>query len=235
MARCRTNCVWLGTTLLLAACGAEERAAQGGVTFVPPATTTATAAPAPAAVPAADAPHAAPALPATTGATAQPVAAPVATPPAAAASSAAASPAAPASAGPAAPVASTGAAGGGAVTPVPSGFDAGSGELQPDGKTVIYRIPDGTGGNDWNPMDKPIRVKRGWTLHLIDEDGSTSAGGHWLHTNGQPCSHGRQAIGEGFDCPIGMRAPIGIVSGTFEHNVANGIGRIYIEVVADAQ
>jgi hypothetical protein len=125
---------------------------------------------------------------------------------------------------------SAAAAGGAAMKPV-NGFDAGSGELQPDGKTVIYRIPDGTGGEDWNSKDKPIRVQRGWTLRLIDEDKSTAAGGHWLHTNGQPCPHAFEAIGDGYDCKISMNAPMGVISGTFEHNVANGLGRIYIEVV----
>jgi hypothetical protein len=71
-------------------------------------------------------------------------------------------------------------------------------------------------------------------LRLIDEDKSTRSGGHWLHTNGQPCTHGLRAIGEGFDCNISMNAPIGKISGVFEHNVANGIGQLHIEVVADA-
>jgi hypothetical protein len=116
------------------------------------------------------------------------------------------------------------------MAPRVGGFDAGSGELQADGKTVIYRIPKGTGGNDWNPREKPIRVKRGWTLRLVDED----SGSHWLHTNGQPCPHAFEAIGDGYDCPISMNAPVGVISGTFEHNVAaNGLGRVYIEVVAE--
>src|SRR5690349_6122333 len=40
-------------------------------------------------------------------------------------------------------------------------FNAGSGTLLPDGKTIVYHIPDGTGGNDWNPKSNPIRAKRG--------------------------------------------------------------------------
>jgi hypothetical protein len=107
-----------------------------------------------------------------------------------------------------------------------NGFNAGSGEMQPDGKTVIYRIPPGTTGN-WNPADKPIRVKRGWTLRFIDE----ARDGHWLHTNGQPCPHGLRAIGDGFDCVISQRAPFGVVSGVYQHNVAVGLGRVFIEVV----
>lgn len=105
--------------------------------------------------------------------------------------------------------------------------------LQPDGKIIVYHIPDGTGGKDWNKKDNPIRVKRGMSLRLIDDDKSTRAGGHWLHTYGQPCPHGTREIGTGFDCVISQRAPIGLVSGVFEHNVANGIGQLYIEVVAD--
>jgi hypothetical protein len=114
-----------------------------------------------------------------------------------------------------------------------STFNAGSGVALPDGKTIEYRIPDGTGGTDWNPSDNPVRVKRGMVLRLIDEDKSTRSGGHWLHTNGQPCPHGLKAIGAGFDCKVSMNAPIGKISGVFEHNVANGIGQLHIEVVAD--
>ena len=150
-----------------------------------------------------------------------------ATPPAAAAPVAA--PATPTTATPA----------GGATANVPtmpakSGFNAGSGTALPDGKTVEYHIPDGTGGKDWNPTDNPIRVRRGMVLRLIDDDKSTRSGGHWLHTNGQPCPHGLKAIGTGFDCSISMNAPMGKISGVFEHNVANGIGQLHIEVVADA-
>lgn len=112
-------------------------------------------------------------------------------------------------------------------------FDAGPGQIQADGKTVVYHIPDGTGGKDWDSKDDPIKVRRGMVLHLIDDDKSTRAGGHWLHTNGQPCPHGLKAIGTGFDCNISMSAPMGIVPGVFEHNVANGIGQLYIKVVAD--
>jgi hypothetical protein len=119
------------------------------------------------------------------------------------------------------------------MPPVASTFNAGSGVALPDGKTVEYRIPDGTGGTDWNPKDNPVRVKRGMVLRLIDEDKSTRSGGHWLHTNGQPCPHGLKAIGTGFDCNVSMNAPIGKISGVFEHNVANGIGQLHIEVVAD--
>jgi hypothetical protein len=118
--------------------------------------------------------------------------------------------------------------------PKGTGFNAGSGTAMPDGKTIEYHIPDGTGGKDWNPKDKPIRVRHGMTLHLIDDDKSTRAGGHWLHTNGQPCLHGLMAIGSGFDCAISTTAPAGVIPGVFEHNVANGIGQLYIEVVADA-
>jgi hypothetical protein len=96
---------------------------------------------------------------------------------------------------------------------------------------VVYRIPDGTGGNDWNDKTKPIRVKRGMTLRLIDDDKSTVAGPHWLHTYGQPCQHGTREIGTGFDCVIGPRAPLGVVPGVAEHNIFNGIGYLYIEVV----
>jgi hypothetical protein len=118
--------------------------------------------------------------------------------------------------------------------PAGTGWNAGSGTALPDGKTIEYRIPDGTGGKDWNPKDNPIRVRRGMVLHLVDDDKSTRAGGHWLHTNGQPCTHGLKAIGQGFDCNISMTAPTGLIAGVFEHNVANGIGQLYIEVVADA-
>lgn len=118
--------------------------------------------------------------------------------------------------------------------PAKSGFNAGSGTALPDGKTVEYHIPDGTGGKDWNPTDNPIKVRRGMVLRLIDDDKSTRSGGHWLHTNGQPCPHGLKAIGTGFDCNISMTAPVGKISGVFEHNVANGIGQLHIEVVADA-
>jgi hypothetical protein len=120
------------------------------------------------------------------------------------------------------------------TVPAKSGFNAGSGTALPDGKTVEYHIPDGTGGEDWNPADNPIRVRRGMTLRLIDDDKSTRSGGHWLHTNGQPCPHGLKVIGTGFDCTISMTAPMGKISGVFEHNVANGIGQLHIEVVADA-
>lgn len=118
--------------------------------------------------------------------------------------------------------------------PAGTGWNAGSGTALPDGKTIEYHIPDGTGGKDWNPKDNPIRVRRGMVLRLVDDDKSTRAGGHWLHTNGQPCTHGLKAIGQGFDCNISMTAPTGLISGVFEHNVANGIGQLYIEVVADA-
>jgi hypothetical protein len=100
----------------------------------------------------------------------------------------------------------------------------------PDGN-VVYRIPDGTGNKDWNPRDKPIKVARGKTLKLIDDDKSV-ASGHWLHTAGQPCPHGLRAIGEGFDCVISNNAPLGVVVGTFEHNIANAGGQLFIEVIA---
>jgi hypothetical protein len=109
-----------------------------------------------------------------------------------------------------------------------SGFDAGSGMMQADGKTIIYHIPDGTGGSDWNPMDKPIRVRRGMTIRFIDDDTTKD---HQLHTPGQPCSHGLTPIGEGFDCAIRDNAPMGLVNGVFDHNAAGGRGRVYIEVV----
>jgi hypothetical protein len=156
-----------------------------------------------------------------------PAAATAATPPVAAAPPPAAAPSVPA-----APVVTPVAAPTTTAPPV-STFNAGSGTALPDGKTVEYRIPDGTGGTDWNPKDNPIRVKRGMVLRLIDEDKSTRSGGHWLHTNGQPCPHGLKAIGTGFDCNVSMNAPIGKISGVFEHNVANGIGQLHIEVVAD--
>jgi hypothetical protein len=35
------------------------------------------------------------------------------------------------------------------------------------------------------------------------------------------------------NCKINQSAPMGVISGTFEHNVANGIGRLYIQVVAE--
>ena len=119
------------------------------------------------------------------------------------------------------------------ATDVTPSFDAGSGTLQPDGKTVVYHIPDGTGGNDWNDKLDPIRVQRGMTLRLIDDDKSTRAGGHYLHTYGQPCPHGSKAIGKGYDCVISAKAPVGLQSGVAEHNILNGIGHLYIEVVAD--
>lgn len=107
------------------------------------------------------------------------------------------------------------------------GFNAGSGTLQPDGKTIVYRIPDGTGGKDWNQRSNPIRARRGMTVRLIDDD---STADHWLHTYGQPCNHGTRMIGNGYDCVIKANAPMGI-SRTAEHNIFNGIGYIYIEVV----
>ena len=129
----------------------------------------------------------------------------------------------------------SGAAGSGASdTPAADGsFDAGSGDMQADGKTIIYRIPDGTGGKDWNSKSDPIRAKRGMTVRLIDEDKSTKAGGHWLHPYGRPCPHSSRAIGTGYDCVISQKAPLGIVSGVAEHNIRNGIGYLYIEVVED--
>lgn len=228
---------------LIAACSAE---APQGVSYVPPTTPPATLTN----PPSANSPHAAPPelTQAETGAAGAPAAQPptaAATPTATAAAPATPPASAPAEAVPAKqPVASAGtpaAAGAPATTatapatPPANGFDAGSGMLQADGKTVIYHIPDGTGGKDWNPKDKPIRVERGWTLRLIDDDKSTRSGGHWLHTNGQPCPHGLKAIGTGFDCKISANAPMGVVSGTFEHNIANGIGRVYIEVVEAKQ
>jgi hypothetical protein len=217
---------------LVAACGGATEPRES-VSYVPAAS------PAMTNPVSATSPHAAPLDPAAAGAPAP--AAPIqssapANAPAAAPAPAPSPPqpmaAAPASAGsPAAatPPANTGASASPAA-PI-NGFDAGSGMMQADGKTVVYHIPDGTGGKDWNPKDKPIRVERGMTLRLIDDDKSTRSGGHWLHTNGQPCPHGLKAIGTGFDCAIGRNAPYGVVSGTFEHNVANGIGRVYIEVV----
>ena len=103
--------------------------------------------------------------------------------------------------------------------------------MQADGKTVVFHIADGTGGKDWNKKADPILVKRGMVLHLIDDDKSTKAGGHWLHTYGQPCPHATREIGQGYDCNISQKAPTGLVSGVFEHNVANGIGNLYIQVV----
>jgi cytoskeletal protein RodZ len=121
-------------------------------------------------------------------------------------------------------------------TPVPapstetpaSGFDAGSGMMQADGTTVVYHIPDGTGGGDWNPMSMPIRVRRGMTIRFVDDDTTKD---HQLHTSGQPCSHGFAPIGEGFDCAIRDNAPLGLVNGVYDHNGAGGRGRVYIEVV----
>ncbi len=112
-------------------------------------------------------------------------------------------------------------------------FDAGSGELQPDGQTVIYRIPNGTGRGDWNPKDKPIRVKPGMVLRFIDEDTTAKGDGHWLHTFGQPCPHSARAIGEGYDCKIRADAPAGIVPSTVEHSPSNFGGRVYIFVERD--
>ena len=111
--------------------------------------------------------------------------------------------------------------------PIGGAFDAGSGTLQPDGKTIVYRIPNGTGGKDWNPKSNPIRARRGMTVRLIDDDSTAE---HWLHTYGQPCNHGTRMIGSGYDCVIKPNAPFGI-STTAEHNIFNGIGYIYIEVV----
>jgi hypothetical protein len=119
----------------------------------------------------------------------------------------------------------------GGTAPGTSEFNAGAGMLQADGKTVVYRIPDGTGGKDWNSMSNPIRARRGMTVRLIDDDKSTRSGPHWLHTYGQPCPHGARAIGAGYDCVINKNAPLGIVPNVFEHNISNGIGRLYIEVV----
>ncbi|HEY6880504.1 MAG TPA: hypothetical protein VI299_20915 [Polyangiales bacterium] len=112
------------------------------------------------------------------------------------------------------------------------GFDPGAGKLLADGNTVEYHIPNGTGGKDWNPKDKPIKVAPGMTLRLVDDDTTVAAGGgHWLHTYGQPCPHGARAIGKGYDCKIRNDAPMGLVDGTFEHNIVNGVGRLYIMVV----
>jgi hypothetical protein len=105
--------------------------------------------------------------------------------------------------------------------------NAGSGTLQSDGVTIIYRIPDGTGGKDWNPKSNPILAKRGMTVRLIDDDTTAD---HWLHTYGQPCDHGTRMIGSGWDCVIKADAPLG-VSTTAEHNIVNGIGYLYINVV----
>jgi hypothetical protein len=110
----------------------------------------------------------------------------------------------------------------------PNAFDAGSGTMQPDGKTVVFHIPDGTGGNDWNAMANPIRVRRGMTVHLIDDDTTKS---HQLHTLGQPCSHGNRPIGEGFDCVVRDTATLGLSNGVYDHNGSGGRGRLYIEVV----
>lgn len=107
-------------------------------------------------------------------------------------------------------------------------FDAGAGMMQPDGKTVVFHIADGTGGKDWNSMEQPIRVRRGMTLHIIDDD-TTKA--HQLHTLGQPCSHGARPIGAGYDCVIRENAALGISTGAYDHNAAGGRGRIYVEVV----
>lgn len=231
----RSDLLWVGFIAmnLAAACGDAAGDRPGGVMYVPPTTP-----PVPTLTGMEQ--HASPDSPAAAGAaaTSQPLAA--STPAAAPAPSTPATTPPPASVPPPASAAPTSApatsggspaANGGAS---PSGFNAGSGTLEADAKTVSYHIPDGTGGKDWNPKDKPIRVKRGMTLRLVDDDKSTRSGGHWLHTNGQPCPHGLKAIGSGFDCVIGRNAPYGVVSGTFEHNVANGIGRIYIEVVNEA-
>jgi hypothetical protein len=210
---------------LAVGCGDTAGDRAGSVMYVPPA-----AAPTPAPALTGTEQHAAPQWPAPAAAgAAAPVQPIAASPPPAPSMPALTPPPPPASATPAL----AGAAGSGAAKPA-SGFEAGSGMLAADGKTVIFHIADGTGGKDWNPKDKPIRVQRGMTLRLIDDDKSTRSGGHWLHTNGQPCPHGLRAIGTGFDCVIGRNAPYGVVSGTFEHNVANGLGRIYIEVVNEA-
>ncbi|HKP57739.1 MAG TPA: hypothetical protein VJV78_13500 [Polyangiales bacterium] len=227
---------------LAVACGDAAGDRPGGVMYVPPTTPpvpaltgteqhaspdslTAAGAAAPSQPTAASTPAPARSTPASTPPPASvppPASATPATPPA----STPATTATPATPGAGAPAANGGAS--------PSGFNAGAGTLEADGKTISYHIPDGTGGKDWNAKDKPIRVQRGMTLRLVDDDKSTRSGGHWLHTNGQPCPHGLKAIGSGFDCVIGRNAPYGVVSGTFEHNVANGIGRIYIEVVNDS-
>ena len=106
-------------------------------------------------------------------------------------------------------------------------FDAGSGTLQADGKTVVFHIVDGTAGKDWNSMDKPVRVERGMTLHLIDDDTLKQ---HLLHTL-ETCIHGSRAIGTGYDCVIQQTAPSGMVNGVYDHNGDGGRGRFYIEVV----
>lgn len=222
----------------LVACGAAPDARES-VAYVPPAApANPVAAVSPHAVPPEEreaAGAAAPLQPAATPISVAPAAPPPAAPPPEAAAPAAPAPAPaapPAAAQPMAAAAGSAAAATPAAAAVPvGGFDAGSGMMQSDGKTVVYHIPDGTGGKDWNPKDKPIRVGRGMTLRLVDDDKSTKSGGHWLHTNGQPCGHGVKAIGAGFDCVVKSNAPYGVVSGTFEHNVANGIGRVYIEVV----
>jgi hypothetical protein len=65
---------------------------------------------------------------------------------------------------------------------------------------VEFHIPADTGSKPWNTLEKPIMVKRGQTLRFINDDSIE----HFLHTNGSPCPHGRNAFGPGesYDCVI---------------------------------
>ena len=110
------------------------------------------------------------------------------------------------------------------------GFDPGAGTLLADLKTVEYHIPDGTKNKDWNPRDKPINVRRGMTLRLIDDDTKAAGGGHWVHSF-SICPHSTKPIGKGYECKIPQSAKLGLQSGIFEHNIANAGGRIYLVVV----
>lgn len=96
-------------------------------------------------------------------------------------------------------------------------------------QTVLFEITKNRpSGKDWNSKENTIKVRRGDVIHIVDLEG-----GHWFHSFGQPCPHGTQAIGTGFDCVINANAPLGPVQGYVgEHNILQyGIAWFYIEIV----
>lgn len=89
-----------------------------------------------------------------------------------------------------------------------------------DGQTVTFRIKAGTGRGPWNSAENPVRVKRGQTLIIQNDDSSP----HQLHTNGSPCPHGfRIQSGAQAQCRInGTRA-----NGLYDHLTG---GQFYMTV-----